>query len=103
FLALVIYATATVVVWILYDFSQQYLTVTSVAVGVLLLLGMAGVVGVRLAEAHEWAEAHWVTMHRRIFRPEAVPERELPKVSIHVPAYNEPPEMLVETLDALAN
>jgi hypothetical protein len=25
-----------------------------------------------------------------------------PKVSIHVPAYNEPPEMLIETLDALA-
>ena len=26
----------------------------------------------------------------------------LPKVSIHVPAYNEPPQMLIETLDALA-
>ena len=25
-----------------------------------------------------------------------------PKVSIHVPAYNEPPEMVIETLDALA-
>ena len=25
-----------------------------------------------------------------------------PKVSIHVPAYNEPPDMLIETLDALA-
>ena len=30
------------------------------------------------------------------------PARALPKVSIHVPAYNEPPEMLIETLDALA-
>ena len=26
----------------------------------------------------------------------------LPLVSVHVPAYNEPPEMLKETLDALA-
>jgi cellulose synthase/poly-beta-1,6-N-acetylglucosamine synthase-like glycosyltransferase len=26
----------------------------------------------------------------------------LPKVSIHVPAYNEPPDMMIETLDALA-
>jgi cellulose synthase/poly-beta-1,6-N-acetylglucosamine synthase-like glycosyltransferase len=26
----------------------------------------------------------------------------LPKVSVHVPAYNEPPDMLIETLDALA-
>jgi cellulose synthase/poly-beta-1,6-N-acetylglucosamine synthase-like glycosyltransferase len=34
--------------------------------------------------------------------PGAVPDRRLPKVSVHVPAYNEPAEMLVQTLDALA-
>jgi exo-beta-1,3-glucanase (GH17 family)/cellulose synthase/poly-beta-1,6-N-acetylglucosamine synthase-like glycosyltransferase len=102
FLAMVVYATATLVVWILYDFSQQYMTVTSVLVGTLLLLGMAGVIAVLLAEAHEWAEAHWVTMHRRIFRPRRVAHDELPWVSIHVPACNEPPELLIETLDALA-
>ena len=102
FLAIVVYATATLVVWILYDFSQQYMTVTSVAVGALLLVGMAGVIAVLLAEAHEWAEAHWVTMHPRILRPRRVCDGELPPVSIHVPACNEPPELLVETLDALA-
>ena len=31
-----------------------------------------------------------------------VPDSRCRKVSIHVPAYNEPPEMLIETLDALA-
>jgi len=31
-----------------------------------------------------------------------VPDQWLPKVSVHVPAYNEPPELLAETLDALA-
>ena len=102
FLAAVVYSTATLVVWILYDFSQQYMTVTSVLVGVLLILGMAGVIAVLLAEAHEWAEAHWVTMHRRILRPERVDDGDLPPVSIHVPACNEPPQLLVETLDALA-
>jgi exo-beta-1,3-glucanase (GH17 family)/cellulose synthase/poly-beta-1,6-N-acetylglucosamine synthase-like glycosyltransferase len=102
FLALVVYSTATLVVWILYDFSQQYMTVTSVLVGAVLILGMAGVIAVLLAEAHEWAEAHWVTMHRRIFRPKRVDDAELPPVSIHVPACNEPPELLIETLDALA-
>jgi cellulose synthase/poly-beta-1,6-N-acetylglucosamine synthase-like glycosyltransferase len=30
------------------------------------------------------------------------PRRAPAKVSIHVPAYNEPPEMVIETLDALA-
>jgi exo-beta-1,3-glucanase (GH17 family)/cellulose synthase/poly-beta-1,6-N-acetylglucosamine synthase-like glycosyltransferase len=102
FLALVVYATATMVVWTLYDFSQQYLTVGSVMVGAVLIVGMLGVIAVLFAEAHEWAEAHWVTTHRRLFRPRRVPDAQLPKVSIHVPAYNEPPAMLCETLDALA-
>ncbi|HKT74372.1 MAG TPA: glycosyltransferase [Steroidobacteraceae bacterium] len=109
FLALIVYAAATITVWVFYDFTQQYMTVSSVVSGVLLLLGMLGVIVVLLAEAHEWAEAHWVTDRRRLGYPlngslAARLPREAagPKVSIHVPAYNEPPQMLVETLDALA-
>jgi exo-beta-1,3-glucanase (GH17 family)/cellulose synthase/poly-beta-1,6-N-acetylglucosamine synthase-like glycosyltransferase len=102
FLAVVVYTTATLVTWILYDFSQQYQTVGSVLVGAVLLVGMLGVIAVLLAEAHEWAEAHWVTSHRRIYQPPAGYEGPLPKVSVHVPAYAEPPEMLIQTLDALA-
>ncbi|HET7203262.1 MAG TPA: glycosyltransferase [Steroidobacteraceae bacterium] len=102
FLAIVVYATATLFVWTIYDLSQQYLTVGSVLTGAVLIVGMLGVIAVLLAEAHEWAEAHWVTRHRRLFQPRRMPEAPLPKVSIHVPAYNEPPEMLCETLDALA-
>src|SRR5204863_23970 len=60
FLAVVVYATATIAVWVIYDFTQQYMTLSSVIAGVLLLLGMLGVMLVLLAEAHEWAEAHWV-------------------------------------------
>ena len=102
FLALVVYATVTLVVWIVYDMSQQYLTVSSVLVGSVLLIGMVGVIAVLLAEAHEWAEAHWVTGHRRLLKPQQVADASLPKVSIHVPAYNEPPDMLIETIDALS-
>jgi len=102
FLAIVVYATATLVTWILYDFSRQYLTVGSVLVGALLLIGTVGVIAVLLAEAHEWAEARWVTDHRRILRPGRRAPGRLPKVSVHVPAYAEPPDMLIETLDALA-
>jgi cellulose synthase/poly-beta-1,6-N-acetylglucosamine synthase-like glycosyltransferase len=39
---------------------------------------------------------------RRPFPQRAVPDDELPFVSVHVPAYNEPPELLKETLNALA-
>jgi exo-beta-1,3-glucanase (GH17 family)/cellulose synthase/poly-beta-1,6-N-acetylglucosamine synthase-like glycosyltransferase len=102
FLAVVAFVAATAAVWIAYDYTQQYLTVSSVVVGVLLILGMIGVVVVLLAEAHEWAEALWVTDWRRAFAPVRVPDDELPMVSVHVPAYNEPPDMLIQTLNALA-
>jgi exo-beta-1,3-glucanase (GH17 family)/cellulose synthase/poly-beta-1,6-N-acetylglucosamine synthase-like glycosyltransferase len=102
FLAVVAYTAATITVWVFYDFTQQYMTVTSVVAGVLLLLGMLGVILVLLAEAHEWAEAHWVTSRRRLGPPMRANGEPQPKVSIHVPAYNEPPEMVIETLEALA-
>ncbi|HZO22370.1 MAG TPA: glycosyltransferase, partial [Steroidobacteraceae bacterium] len=82
--------------------TQQYMTVSSVVSGVLLLLGMLGVILVLLSEAHEWAEAHWVNYRRRLGAPALASGERQPKVSIHVPAYNEPPDMVIETLDALA-
>ncbi|HYM42676.1 MAG TPA: glycosyltransferase [Steroidobacteraceae bacterium] len=102
FLAIVVYAAATLAVWVIYDFTQQYMTISSVIAGVLLLLGMLGVLLVLLAEAHEWAEAHWVEYRRRLGAPLVADGSKCPRVSVHVPAYNEPPAMLIETLDALA-
>ena len=102
FLALITYAAATAAVWIIYDYTHQYLTLTSVIVGILLIAGMIGVIVVLLAEAHEWAEALWTQEHRRIFRAIEVDDEALPMVSVHVPAYNEPPDMMIRTLDALA-
>jgi cellulose synthase/poly-beta-1,6-N-acetylglucosamine synthase-like glycosyltransferase len=77
------------------------MTLRSVLIGGPLILGMFVVIAVLIAEAHEWAEAHWAIPRRRPFVI-ADDGAELPKVSIHVPAYNEPPQMLIETLDALA-
>jgi len=101
-MALVAFGTATVMVWIIYDYSQQYLTVTSIVVGALLIIGMFGVITILLTEAHEWAEAHWYTVRRRIIAPRKINPLLAPKVSIHVPAYNEPAEMMIETLNALS-
>jgi exo-beta-1,3-glucanase (GH17 family)/cellulose synthase/poly-beta-1,6-N-acetylglucosamine synthase-like glycosyltransferase len=39
---------------------------------------------------------------RLITAPPLLPDPGAPKVSIHIPAYNEPPEMLKQTLDAVA-
>ncbi|HEU4484212.1 MAG TPA: glycosyltransferase [Povalibacter sp.] len=101
FLAVVVYAAATIAVLVIYRFSQRYLTVFSLIIGTLLILGMLGVIALVLAEALEWAEARWG--RRRRLLPASQPDSTvLPKVSIHVPAYNEPPAMLNATLDALA-
>jgi cellulose synthase/poly-beta-1,6-N-acetylglucosamine synthase-like glycosyltransferase len=102
FLAVVAYLAATAAVFIVYDYIHQYLTVGTVLVGITMFAGMIGVILVLLTEAHEWAESLWVTGRRRCFRAVSMPEQLLPYVSIHVPAYNEPPEMMIETLDALA-
>ncbi|HEY6643828.1 glycosyltransferase [Povalibacter sp.] len=102
FLATVIYAAATCAVLVIYRFSQQYLTLASVIVGTLLIFGMLGVIAVVISEAIEWAEARWVRQRRRaLVQPLTAPEV-WPKVSIHVPAYNEPASMLIDTLNALA-
>jgi exo-beta-1,3-glucanase (GH17 family)/cellulose synthase/poly-beta-1,6-N-acetylglucosamine synthase-like glycosyltransferase len=102
FLAMIAYLLTTVVVWIAYDYSRQYMTMSAIVVGLLMMVGMLGVIMVLLIEAHEWAETLWIKGRRRELKPITLSESDLPMVSIHVPAYNEPPEMLKATLDALA-
>ena len=102
FLGLVAFAAATLIVWVTYDYSQQYQNWLSAVVGILLLIGVVGVMIVLLIEAHEWAEAIWVRQRRRIVEPVKSQPASLPFVSIHVPAYNEPPAMMIETLNALS-
>ncbi|WP_371369227.1 glycosyltransferase [Pseudomonas sp. QL9] len=102
FLAVVSFACASILVWIGYDYSQQYSTWFSITVGILLGIGALGVVIVLFTEAHELAEAVWTRRRRRLFLPVTDADAYRPKVSIHVPCYNEPPEMLKETLNALA-
>jgi len=102
FLAIISYFAATTIVLIVYEYSSLYLTIGAIIIGILLIIGMIGIIAVLLAEAHEWAEAIWYKHRRRqldLFLPTDAP---LPKVSIHVPCYNEPPEMVRQTLKALA-
>lgn len=103
FLTFTAFLCGSVLVWIGYDYSQQYSTWFSLTVGFLLALGALGVFIVLLTEAHELAEAVWVKKRRREFLPVHGDSTYRPKVSVHVPCYNEPPEMVKQTLDALAN
>jgi exo-beta-1,3-glucanase (GH17 family) len=101
FLAVLAFSAASAAVWIADDYLKQYLTAQTIMVGVLMLLGMIGVIVVILTEAHEWAEARWATSRRRSFQP-VQDDTRLPAVSVHVPTYNEPPQMVIETLNSLA-
>ena len=104
FLALVAYGITTFVVWVLYDFTQQYMSLGLLIVTGALLLSAVAIIILLLAEAHEWAESLWRRQRRCQPLPlkESQPNAPLPKVSIHVPIYNEPPEMVIASLDALA-
>ena len=58
---------------------------------------------VLLADGYEFAEMLFVDRFKRLFGPAPDDGRtHWPKVSIHVPCYNEPPEMVAQTLDHLA-
>ncbi|HCN44820.1 MAG TPA: beta-(1-3)-glucosyl transferase [Pseudomonas sp.] len=102
FLTFIAFLCGSVLVWIGYDYSQQYSTWFSLTVGFLLALGALGVFIVLLTEAHELAEAVWTHKRRREFLPVQGDDAYRPKVSVHVPCYNEPPEMVKQTLNALA-
>jgi exo-beta-1,3-glucanase (GH17 family)/cellulose synthase/poly-beta-1,6-N-acetylglucosamine synthase-like glycosyltransferase len=102
FLALVAYGLAMFIVWMFYRLSLDYMTPSVLVVGVLLVLSALGIMLVVMAEAHEFAEALWLKEWRRVKPPQPLSADAAPKVSIHVPAYNEPPDMMKETLDALA-
>lgn len=102
FLAVIAYIAATGIVWIVYIYSRRYLNASDITVGLVLVVGLIGVLLVILAEAHEWAEAIWGTQYRCAVPVSGNVDALAPFVSIHIPTYNEPPDMMFETLDALA-
>jgi cellulose synthase/poly-beta-1,6-N-acetylglucosamine synthase-like glycosyltransferase len=103
FLASVAFVSASGAVWIVYSYTRQYLTTSTLLIGILLIVGLVGFTVVLMAEAHEWAESLWGSVGRRPLHLVDMADDDLPKVSIHIPTYNEPPDMMIETLNGLAN
>ncbi len=63
----------------------------------------AAMLAVLLANGFEFVEVLWRRAWRRDYRPlEPAPLAHQPFVSIHLPACNEPPEMVILTLESLA-
>ena len=102
FFAIVVYGLVTLVAWLIYDYSIQYITLTGIIVGIVLLIFMLGMIVLLLSETHEWIEAHWISHRLRAHTPHTGDDDYQPMVSIHVPTFNEPPDMLIKTLNALS-
>jgi len=102
-----ILVASNVIVWTAYYATTQYLTAPMMAVWGALSLGLLFLLTMLMSEGLEITEALWTRRFRRHFTPyQLAPEqaaaRHWPKVSLHLPLYNEPPEMVQKTLDALA-
>ncbi len=103
FCAVLTAAITTLGVWAISAHAPAYWSTLDVLGGGVLLLGLVGIVALVLVEIHEWVESLWCA---RAHKPVPTIDRSAarpPKVSIHVPAYDEPPELLAETLRALAD
>jgi cellulose synthase/poly-beta-1,6-N-acetylglucosamine synthase-like glycosyltransferase/exo-beta-1,3-glucanase (GH17 family) len=89
-------------VWIYADYSQLYLTWFDILALVMIAPAVLLLLIIFLVEGMEMAVNLWLGQTQRRLAPPPVPRRwKLPKVSVHVPAYNEPPEMMIETIKAL--
>ncbi|MGB4102026.1 MAG: glycosyltransferase [Alphaproteobacteria bacterium] len=103
FYAGLIQAVASVLVWaVLAAIVENIITSTSLA-WVVLILAQLVLLAVLLVDGYELTEVVWSNRWQRNFLPhDAQPRPDAPKVSIHVPCYNEPPHMVIETLNALS-
>ena len=75
-------------------------TAFSLALGAILMLPLIAIAMTRIEEIA--AIAFGRKPERLVASPPLVPMETAPIVSIHIPAYREPPEMLKQTLDAVA-
>jgi exo-beta-1,3-glucanase (GH17 family)/cellulose synthase/poly-beta-1,6-N-acetylglucosamine synthase-like glycosyltransferase len=99
-LASAAFVAANAMVFCLHDYLQQYWTFGRAMGAAVIVVGLIGIVLLVFVEVHEWAEAN-CKQHSRA-NPVPPPSERCPKVSIHVPTYEEPPAMLIETLNSLA-
>jgi len=103
FYSLLIQAVCSLLTWaVMSAIAERIITYNTLAwvalIGFQLIL-----LALLLADGLELTEVIWAN-RRRFFKPQDwVPPPDAPKVSIHVPCYNEPPQMVMQTLDALAD
>ena len=103
FFATLIQSASSLIVWLVGVPIQFYLSALDWSMFLLLLPAQLMIVGILLIGGFELTEAiaqkHW--LRRFGLRPLALDAAE-PMVSIHLPCHNEPPDMVILTLNSLA-
>jgi len=102
FFGLIANLAASTIFWSVSIGAQQYQTnITMVFWGILILMQVLAAV-ILLIESLEIAEVIWHRKTARTFQPlKPSPDFKYPKVSLHLPIHNEPPDMVRMTLEAL--
>jgi exo-beta-1,3-glucanase (GH17 family)/cellulose synthase/poly-beta-1,6-N-acetylglucosamine synthase-like glycosyltransferase len=105
FYAALIQIVASVFVWAIMAALAEHILHSNLVAWTALIGAQLILLTLLLVDGYELAEVLWARDHRRHFEPykDWVPPADAPKVSIHVPCYNEPPQMVMQTLDALAH
>jgi len=102
FYALLIQAVFSLLVWaVMAALVEKIITPNTIAWVVLIGFQIV-LLALLLVDGLELTEVLWANRRRSFAPQDWVPPPDAPKVSIHVPCYNEPPQMVMETLDALA-
>lgn len=102
FFLCVVQATATGAVYIYIVSRNQYLTPLTWIPWSFLVASLVVLAVVFVIEAFETADVFGTRLRRRFAPAPGQGPREWPKVSLHLPIHNEPPEMVKTTLDSLA-
>lgn len=101
--AVMIQAVASLAVWLVALPFDYYLRPTDWLALLLLLPSLGAMVAILLANGFEFVEMYWPGNLRRSFDPRPLPaDAREPRVSVHLACCNEPPEMVITTLDSLA-
>lgn len=94
---------ASLVTWAAFVPFSEYMSASATLMWSLLLPAQLLIVLVMLVNGFELTEIAWTRQLRRQFRPlPAETGARCPKVSIHLAICNEPPQLVIETLDSLA-
>jgi cellulose synthase/poly-beta-1,6-N-acetylglucosamine synthase-like glycosyltransferase/exo-beta-1,3-glucanase (GH17 family) len=103
FYAALMQAVVSVLVWAVMAAMAEKIINTHTIAWIALIAAQVVLLALLLVDGFEFAEVMWANERRRHFEPHnLLPSPDAPKVSIHLPCYNEPPHMVIETLNALA-